>query len=143
MSDQNTTYVKRWFNEVWNAKKPEVVHELLAEKAVMHGITHTGADVTGPEEFLKLYSELVTAFPDIRFQIHECFGSGDHVCIRWTASMRHTGPGLGMTPTNAPVHLSGIGIARVENGKAVETWDSWDRQAMYQQLEAATKATSA
>lgn len=143
MSEQNTANIRRWFAEVWNAKKPEVVRELLAENAVMHGITHEGKDVTGPEGFLKLYAELVTAFPDIQFQVHQCFGSGDFVCVRWTASMSHTGPGLDIAPTNAPVHISGIGIGRFENGKAVETWDNWDRLAMFQQLEAATKTMTA
>jgi predicted ester cyclase len=143
MSDPKTANIQRWFGEVWNAKKPEVVRELLAADAVMHGITHTGADVKGPDEFLKLHSELVTAFPDIQFQLHECFGSGDYACIRWTATMRHTVPGLGIAPTNAPVQIGGIGIARFQNGKVVETWDNWDRLAMFQQIDAATKAMSA
>ena len=143
MPDDNVAVGKRWFEEVWNQRKSKSVTELLAADAVMHGISESGEDVRGPEGFLALHAKLLSAFPDMQFTLHDCFGSGDKIVVRWTATMRHTGPGLGIGATGAEIKLRGMGIARIAGGKVQETWDNWDRMAMFEQIDAAMKAQSA
>lgn len=143
MSDTNVALGRRWFEEVWNQKKRESVEELLAADAVMHGISENGEDVRGTEGFLALQMKLLSAFPDMQFTLHDCFGSGDKIVVRWTATMRHTGPGLGIEATGADIKLRGVGIARIAGGKVQETWDNWDRMAMFEQIDAAVKAKRA
>jgi len=143
MSDENVALGKRWFEEVWNLKKSGAVAELLAADAVMHGISETGEDVHGPAGFLALHAKLLSAFPDMQFTLDDCFGAGDKIVVRWTATMRHTGPGLGIEATGAEIKLRGMGIARIAGGKVQETWDNWDRMGMFEQIDAAVKAQSA
>jgi steroid delta-isomerase-like uncharacterized protein len=143
MSDDNVGLGRRWFEEVWNQKKRESVAELLAVDCVMHGISENGEDVRGTEGFLALHAKLLSAFPDMRFMLHDCFGAGDKIVVRWTATMRHAGPGLGIEATGAKIELRGMGIARIADGKVQETWDNWDRMAMFEQIDAAVKAQSA
>jgi predicted ester cyclase len=143
MSDENVALGRRWFEEVWNQRRSGPVPELLAADCVMHGISETGEDVRGHEGFLALHAKLLSAFPDMRFTLHDCFGDGDKIVVRWTATMRHTGPGLGVEPTGAEIKLRGMGIARIAGGKVQETWDNWDRMAMFEQIDAAVKAKSA
>jgi predicted ester cyclase len=50
---------------------------------------------------------------------------------------------LGIEATGAEIKLRGMGIARIAGGKVQETWDNWDRMAMFEQIEAAVKAKSA
>jgi predicted ester cyclase len=143
MAEDNVALGKRWFEEVWNQRKSGSVPDLLAADCVMHGISETGTDVRGPEEFLAMHRRLLSAFPDMQFAIDDCFGAGDKIVVRWTATMRHTGPGLGIDATGAEIKLRGMGIARIAGGKVQETWDNWDRMAMFEQIEAAVKAKSA
>jgi len=143
MSDENVALGRRWFEEVWNQKKSTSVPELLAADAVMHGISETGEDVHGPAGFLALHAKLLSAFPDMQFTLHDCFGAGDKIVVRWTATMRHAGPGLGIEATGAEITLRGMGIARIADGKVQETWDNWDRMTMFEQIDAAVKAKSA
>ncbi|HEV3420631.1 MAG TPA: ester cyclase [Candidatus Acidoferrum sp.] len=143
MSDENVALGRRWFEEVWNQKNSDAVPELLAADCVMHGISETGGDVRGPEGFLALHAKLLNAFPDMQFTLDDCFGSGDKIVVRWTATMQHTGPGLGIGATGAEIKLRGMGIARIAEGKVQETWDNWDRMAMFEQIEAAVKAKGA
>jgi len=143
MSDENVALGRRWFEEVWNQKKSSSVLELLATDAVMHGISESGGDVRGPAEFLALHTKLLSAFPDMQFTLDDCFGAGDKIVVRWTATMRHTGPGLGIEATGAEIKLRGMGIARIAGGQVQETWDNWDRMAMFEQIDAAVKAQSA
>ena len=143
MSDDNVALGRRWFEEVWNQKKSAAAAELLAADAVMHGISETGEDVHGPAGFLALHAKLLSAFPDMQFTLDDCFGAGDKIVVRWTATMRHAGPGLGIEATGAEITLRGMGIARIAGGKVQETWDNWDRMAMFEQIDAAVKAKSA
>jgi steroid delta-isomerase-like uncharacterized protein len=143
MSNDNVALGRRWFEEVWNQRKGESVLELLAADCVMHGISETGGDVHGHEGFLGLHAKLLSAFPDMQFALDDCFGDGDKIVVRWTATMRHTGPGLGIDATGAQIKLRGMGIARIAGGKVQETWDNWDRMAMFEQIDAAVKANSA
>ncbi len=143
MSDENVALGRRWFEEVWNQRSSGSVPELLAADCVMHGISESGGDVRGHEGFLALHAKLLSAFPDMQFALDDCFGSGDKIVVRWTATMRHTGPGLGIEATGADIKLRGMGIARIAGGKVQETWDNWDRMAMFEQIDAAMKAKSA
>ena len=85
----------------------------------------------------------VNAFPDMHIDVLDCFGAGDKIAVRWSATMHHHGNGLGIEPTGAEVKITGMGMARIVNGKVAETWDNWDKLAMFQQIEAASKAKSA
>jgi steroid delta-isomerase-like uncharacterized protein len=143
MAEDNVALGRRWFEEVWNQRKSESVQEFLAADCVMHGISETGEDVRGHEGFLALHAKLLSAFPDMQFTLHDCFGAGDKIVVRWTATMQHTGPGLGIDATGAEIKLRGMGIARIAGGKVQETWDNWDRMAMFEQIEAAVKGKSA
>jgi steroid delta-isomerase-like uncharacterized protein len=143
MSEENVALGRRWFEEVWNQGKSGSVAELLAADCVMHGISENGEDVRGTEGFLALHAKLLSAFPDMQFTLHDCFGAGDKIVVRWTAKMRHAGPGLGIEATGAEIKLRGMGIARIAGGKVQETWDNWDRMAMFEQIDAAVKAKSA
>jgi len=143
MSAENVALGRRWFEEVWNQKKSESVPELLAAGCVMHGISETGEDVRGHAGFLALHAKLLSAFPDMQFTLDDCFGDGEKIVVRWTATMRHTGQGLGIEATGAEIKLRGMGIARIAGGKVQETWDNWDRMAMFEQIDAAVKAKTA
>jgi steroid delta-isomerase-like uncharacterized protein len=140
MVEENVVIVRRWFEEVWNQKRGETIRELMSADCVAHGTSETGGDLRGPEGFLELHERLVDAFPDIHIEVQDCFGAGEKVAVRWLGTMHHRGKGLGMEATGAEVTITGMGFARIVAGKVVETWDNWDKLAMFQQIEAAGKA---
>jgi steroid delta-isomerase-like uncharacterized protein len=138
MVEANLAAMKRWFEEVWNHRRMETIYELVAPDCVIQGVSETGETLHGPGAFVLVYQRLVSAFPDIRITVEDCFGAGDRIVARWSATMRHTGNGLGIEPTGAPLQLSGITIVRFADGQVVESWDQWDKLAMFKQIEAAT-----
>jgi len=143
MSDENVALGRRCSEEVWNQKKSNSVPELLAADAVMHGISETGEDVHGPAGFLALHAKLLSAFPDMQFTLDDCFGRRrqDRGALDGYDASRRSG--LEIEATGAEITLRGMGIARMAGGKVQETWDNWDRMAMFEQIDAAVKAKSA
>jgi predicted ester cyclase len=143
MVEENLVLVRRWFEEVWNQKRKETIRELVSPDCVGHGTSESGGDLHGPDGWLELHGRLLDAFPDLHMELQDLVAVDDKVAVRWTATMHHRGPGLGIPPTNAQLKFCGMGFARISGGKVVETWDVWDRMAMFQQIEAATKAKAA
>ena len=142
MVEENVAATRRWFEEVWNQRRVETIHELVAPDCVIQGVSETGETLRGPDAFLQVYNRLVSAFPDIRMTVEDCFGAGDRVAARWSGKMRHTGHGLGIDPSGATLELSGLTMVRFANGQVVETWDQWDKLGMFKQIEAASNKSA-
>ena len=92
---------RRWFEEMWNQGRAELIPELLAADAPIYDVGAPGDIRRGPEGFRPTYEKLRGAFPDIQFTIEEIISERDIVALRWTARMTHRGPDLGFAPTDA------------------------------------------
>ncbi|MGA3090983.1 MAG: ester cyclase [Terriglobales bacterium] len=130
----NILLIKRWYREVWREGKNETIHDLLDPDAVLEGQTGPQEKIRGPKEFAAFADRIRNAFPDTDIVIEDVFGIDDKVAVRWSATMTHSGAGLGVPPTGKRVTITGMSIARIENGKIVEGWDNWDRLAMLEQI---------
>ena len=132
--EENVNLMRRWFEEVWNQGNTQTVRELLAADAIGIGQLEDGSNVKGPAGFVPFVERIRGAFPDIKIVMHDAFGSGDKVVVRWSATMTHRGDHLGMAATGKAVKLTGITIARVVGKQIVEGWDNWDQLAMLEQI---------
>ena len=123
----------QWFDEVWNKKRREAIDELLPEECVIHD---AGSSTTGPEEFKPFFDRMHGALSDLQITLHNVVSDGAYACARWSASMRHTGDGLGIPATGKTATISGITMARFANGRFVEAWQNWDMLGLLHQLQA-------
>jgi steroid delta-isomerase-like uncharacterized protein len=134
MPESNLDLFKRWFEQVWNQRRTATIAELFAPNGISHGVAEDGSDLIGPQAFLPFHERFLNAFPDMKLKVEDAIADGDKVLIRWSATMRHTGDGLGLAATNKPVAIGGMSLARIANGQLVEAWDQWDKLAMLQQI---------
>jgi hypothetical protein len=47
----------------------------------------------------------------------------------------HRGDGLGKVPHSKPIHFTGMTMVCVRGGKIVESWNYFDFETMFQQME--------
>jgi steroid delta-isomerase-like uncharacterized protein len=127
--------MRRWFDEIWNRGRIESVDELLAEDAVMWGIGRPDQSSRGGAEFKEFYRRQRSATPDVKINLDQVIQEGDTAFARWTATMTHTGEGLGAAPTNKTIALSGMSACRTRDGRIVEGWNVWDQVGLARQLE--------
>ena len=85
MSDQIAMIV-RWFEEVWNNGRREVIDEMFPPEFVMYD---GGTESKGPDGFKPFYDRMRASFSDIKVTPHESISDGDLACLRWSATMRH------------------------------------------------------
>jgi steroid delta-isomerase-like uncharacterized protein len=141
MSEENRTLeankalIRRWFEEVWNKGRAEAVTEMLAEDAVVHGLSADEAKpLLGPEGFLPFHTQFREAFPSIEVIVEDTIAEGDMVVARCSVRGKHAGDSLGFKATGTQAEFNGMAIARIRNGKFVEAWNNFDFMRMYKQL---------
>lgn len=91
------------------------------------------------EEYLDDELAFYEAFPDLTNELDMLFAGEGFVAFRWTFRGTHSGgggPGFlsEYEATDKEVDVTGINIARVENGQIAEMWAEWDTLTLCHQL---------
>ena len=94
----------------------EVVHPDMVNHEAPPGVPQ------GLEGMTQSMRMLQAAFSDRRWEIHQAIAEGDTVVLHCTFSGRHTGPFIGLAPTNRPFAYRQIHIVRFQDGKGIEHW---------------------
>jgi len=131
---QNKAFVRRWFEEVWNQGREDLIDEMRAPDAVATGLGESVAESRGTREFKIFYRNLRAAFPDLRVTVEDIVAENDKVAVRITLEGTHIGDALGVPPTGNRVRYGGITMARIAGGKIVEAWNNLDQLALLQQV---------
>lgn len=122
----------RFYDEVVNQQKYELIDELLDENFVEHEeFPGTSQDRDGVGQFFRLFR---AAFPDMHCTVDRMIAEGDIVVTQTTTRGTHEGELLGVPPTGNKVEFSAIDIVRVANDKAVEHWGVTDTMALMEQI---------
>lgn len=128
--------LRRWFEEVWNARRLELADELLAPGAILHEASLSGQSLLGAEAFRAHARALLEAIPDLHFELEQVVADGDVAAGRMTVTGRVTGHGLGVEPTGRAFRISGMAMGRYRDGRLVEGWNNFDLLGLFDQLDA-------
>jgi predicted ester cyclase len=91
-------------------------------------------DVRGVAALGAFVREIREAFPDFYDTIDDQVAEGDKVVTRVTSTGTHRGVLMDLQPTNKRASWMAIAIDRIEGGRIVEEWVSWDLFGMMHQL---------
>lgn len=131
MSDPGKLIV-RWFEEVWNRGNLEVVSEYITPTSKIHD---GRMSIQGAQGFHDYYAQMAASFSEVRVTPLELIVSGDMASLRWSATLKHTGDGLGLPATGKTFSVTGISMARyTAEGKLDEAWQNWDMMGLLEQI---------
>jgi steroid delta-isomerase-like uncharacterized protein len=124
---------QRFYDEVMNEGRLDVIDELLADDFVEHeeipGLEPTRE---GVKAFFRMY---VAAFPDLRFEAEDMLVSGDKVVTRARVTGTHQGEFMGIPATGKRIDIPVIDIIRFgDDGLGREHWGVLDSLKMMEQL---------
>lgn len=129
--DANKAIVRRYYEDVLNGGKTELLDELAAPDYEEHD------PLPGQRMGLDGLKDRVTMFLtglSPHFTIEDLIAEGQKVVVRWTNSGTHVGDFFGIPPTGKSFQIAGIDVHRLEGGKLAEHWHVVDVFAMLQQL---------
>ena len=126
--------VRRWFDEIWNKQRLDIVDELMGSPCVIHDAGLSSGDIRTPAEFRAIAQALLQAFPDVHVEIEDVLADEGQVVMRCVVTGTHTGDGLGIPPSHRKIHISGMAWGHWRDGRLVEGWNNFDRWALFEQI---------
>jgi steroid delta-isomerase-like uncharacterized protein len=119
--EDNKAVVRRFYQEVFNARNLDALEELL----VPDGVDHTfGSQST--EQVKQFFAMVYQAFPDLQVEVHDVVAEGDLVAVRSTYTGTHQGEFLGIPATGKQATTNGVEFFRMQDGKQAEHWGGAD-----------------
>ena len=131
-SERNFAAMER-FGEIVNSGNFRALDEVIAPGAIDHD--PAPGQGPGPEGFRHFFTELRTAFPDLKISVEQLVADEDHVSIAYTMEGTHRGKLFGFDPTGKHISARGVQIGKFANGKLIERWGSSDQLGILQQLD--------
>ena len=132
-TEENEALVDRYFNEVMNEGKLNVVEEIVTDNFAFR-IPTLPEPIRGIEGMKSFVTGLRTGFPDIQFTVERQIAEGDKVAVRWFITGTHKGEFLGIPPTGNQVKDQGVDIFRITGGKISEIWVNENDLGLMQQM---------
>ncbi|NML64405.1 ester cyclase [Hymenobacter sp. RP-2-7] len=130
-TEANKAVVTRYWQELWNDKREEVIDEITSPDLRFHfppGQAHQ------PATLHQWFTTSRRAFPNVRFTVHDLLAEGDKVVARWSYEATQTGEFLGQPATQKQVTDQGLNLFRLEDGRIVEMWMSGDSLGLLRQI---------
>jgi len=131
-TESHKTVVRRYYDEVLNTANLALIDELATDDYIEND--PFPGQGNGRADLKARVAALLEAFSPCTFTIEDVVAEGDRVVVRWSSSGTHSGPFMGMPPTNRSYTISGIDIHRLTDERMAEHWHVVDQLSQLQQL---------
>ena len=147
--EQNEDLVRRYWEVVYNDKRPERAADFLAEDFVRRHTVRPQDNAPGTDDDVARARENLTDFPDLQITIEDVVAAGDEVVVRltWSGTQKDDMEAWGAPATGRRASYDLVAIYRIACGRLAEQWVVTDYLTMLRQLgivtdeELATAAT--
>ncbi len=125
--------VIRFYEELWNEWRLELVEELLSPEVAFRG--SLGTEVRAREGFVAYAQMVRAAFPDFHNEVRELVIDGDRAAALLECSGTHHGPIFGVAGTGRTIRYQGAAFFRFdEHGRILTAWVLGDLVTLLKQL---------
>lgn len=125
-------FVQEWIDRAWNGRELTLVDRYMGSEYQLH--QSDGTEVRGPEQFKGYMLQLLNAFSDLHFTVHDVIAQGDRVAWRVIGRGTHDGPLHGVEPTGRTIEVNALILSTIAEGRWVEDFVIIDSLSMLVQL---------
>lgn len=134
MPEQNKQLVRRYFTEVLNKGKYEIIKDLFSPSFIFSGPA-TKKPVQGmPEGVYDFVASARHAFPDLYTSIENEIAEDNQVVVVWRLTGTHEHPFRGIKPSHKHISITGMDIFYIEQGRIEGMWAFFDMRSILEQL---------
>ena len=131
---RNAALVRRYFEEVWNGGRLDVLDELLSPSYVNHTPSIPGPP-PGPAGLKPIVAAVRRGFPDLHYAIEDVIATDDRAVARVMMTGTHRGDLFGLAPTGRAVRVGQINIEEIgRDGLIHDHWRVTDELSLMRQL---------
>jgi predicted SnoaL-like aldol condensation-catalyzing enzyme len=125
--------IARYFEEVWNQGRVDVLDELLTSDYVNHSPSIPNPR-PGPADLKPIVQAMRAGVPDLRYEMLDVIVDGDKVAVFLRVTGTHTGSLFGMAPTGRRFDIRQMQIEWLREGRICQHWRITDELSLLRQL---------
>jgi len=133
ISEENKAVARR-FGEAMNARRFDLLDELVAPGFIRHCQATPEVTVRSLDQFKDFLRHDAAVFPDSRQTLQHMLAEGDLVAVWTTYEGTQKGQMGPFPPSGKTMRVDFSAVLRVENGKIAEMWVTWDNMTILAQL---------
>jgi steroid delta-isomerase-like uncharacterized protein len=128
--------LQQWFEEVWDKGDVAAIDRWMSPDVVVHNLLAGGGErVYDRAAFRALFEPVLALLRDVHVAVEHEFSEGDLVVARCVITAVYDGKDQGAMARSRPIHFTGMAMVRVGDGRIDESWNYFDFETMYQQME--------
>ena len=124
-------YENLWDDSLFNRDPSVINSKNFTEDCIV--VTANG-DIVGIEATKAFYSNYLSGFTEIEWEIKEAFGQGNKLIKHYNFKGKHTGDFFGIPASGNYLDLSGTTIVTMRDGKIAKEHDFFNMQTILDQL---------
>ncbi|MFA6455542.1 MAG: ester cyclase [Bacteroidota bacterium] len=134
MPEQNKALVRRYFTEVLNKGKYELIKNLFSPSFLFSGPSLKKPMQGMPEGVYDFVASVRHAFPDLYTSIENEIAEDGQVVIVWRLTGTHEHAFRSVQPTHKHISITGTDIFYIERGRIEGMWAFFDMHSLLEQL---------
>jgi len=131
--EQNKKIVQRYYTEVWNQGKLDVLDSLLDKRYINH-TPSTPNPPLGPDGLKPIVAAIRKAFPDLHYEIKDIVVNDSMAVVRMVMTGTQLDSLFDLPATGRKIRVNQINIEKIRNGQIVEHWRVTDELTLMKQL---------
>lgn len=130
---KNRMLVTRYFEEVWNQGRLDVLDELIASDYVNHSASVPNPR-PGPADLKPIVAEMRRGIPDLHYEILDMVVAPDKVAVHVRLTGTHRASLFGMKPSGGRIDVRQMQIEWIRDGRITQHWRLTDDLQMLKQM---------
>jgi steroid delta-isomerase-like uncharacterized protein len=126
-SSSGSEDVVRAYFDAWSEGDVDSMRDLVSDDYQAHVHVLDATEERSADELISVVGGQAEAFSDIEYELHDVISQNGCVAVRATMRAQHE-------ETGREGEMDGIAILRLEDGRIVEEWSSWDYLGLANQL---------
>lgn len=126
MRNVESTFLYKWFDEVWNKSDENAIDRLMTHDSEAHGILDDGPK--GAAGFKIFFDNFNNIFHNIHIEVEAVVSEDDMESARTTVNAIDA-------QSNKPIQFSGMCMVRIADGKIAEAWNYYNFPTLDQKKE--------
>jgi predicted ester cyclase len=128
--------LQQYFEEVWNKGNLAAIDELTCPDAVIHTLISGGGETAHDlASFKKLFEPMLASLSDVRVELEVVMCADDLEAARCVITAVHYEDAARSMERCKPIHFTGMSMVRLRDRRIEESWNSFDFETMYLQME--------
>lgn len=129
----NKRIIERYFEEVWNQGRVDVLDELLSDDYQNHS-PGLPDPKPGPEGLKPIILMMREGIPDLHYAIEDLVVATDRVAAYVRMTGTHTGSFFGIAPTGKAIDVRQMQIEWIRDGRICQHWRITEDLKLMRQL---------